>query len=268
MIRISKPDTPPTILRDAGVDARRSHSVAFAYNPEAFESGERTFDFDRRIYAHRTVKSALIDAQHRKCCFCESKITHVAYGDVEHFRPKAGYRQDPGEELHRPGYYWLAYSWTNLFLSCEICNRRFKHNLFPLANPDDRATSHRDDIADEEPMFVHPGRGDPEVHISFREAVAFAREGSARGGTTIAALQLNRDDLYEVRRDYYNATFKEIEGLLRFLRSGGLTDAEEREAHRHLRRILDRHERDALRDSKPYASMLRDAVARFRDETA
>lgn len=181
MIRIEKPDTPPTILREDGINVRRSHSVTFAHDPEAFRSGERTFEFDRSIYAHSSVKTSLIEAQHYKCCFCESKIIHVAYGDVEHFRPKAGYRQDPEEELQRPGYYWLAYEWTNLFLSCQICNQRFKQNLFPLDNPGDRATSHRDDVADEEPLFLHPGRDDPERHVGFREAVAFARRGSERG---------------------------------------------------------------------------------------
>lgn len=66
-----------------------------------------------------------------------------------------------------------------------------------------------------------------------------------------------------MRRDYFDATFKEIEGLLRFLESGGLTDAEEREARRHLRRMLGQNQREAQRDDKPYASMLRDAVAHF-----
>lgn len=266
MIRVEKPDSPPEVLQTDGVNRRRAHSVSFAQDPEAFRSGERTFEFDDDIYGHASVKTALIEAQHRKCCFCESKIRHVTYGDVEHYRPKAGFRQDPDDSLGRPGYYWLAYEWTNLFLSCPLCNQRFKQNLFPLRNPEDRATSHREKVDEEKPLFLHPGQDDPEGHIGFRRATAFARSGSDRGGATIAALQLNRDALYEVRKDYYDTTFKEVKGLLRFLDSGNLTADEEREARRHLQRIIDRIREDAQRDSKPYASMLRDGVGTFASE--
>ncbi len=84
--------------------------------------------------------------QHDKCAFCESKVSAIAYGDVEHFRPKAGYQQSHDDDLQRPGYYWLAYEWSNLFFSCSICNQQGKRNVFPLANPRRRATCHRDDI--------------------------------------------------------------------------------------------------------------------------
>ena len=266
MIRVHKPDPPPEVLRADGRDQCRSHSVSFAKDEQAYRNGERTFNFDRSIYAASSVKVALIEAQDGKCCFCESKLRHVSYGDVEHFRPKAGYRQHAEQSLRRPGYYWLAYEWSNLFLCCQICNQRFKKNLFPLQNPADRATSHRDEVQKEKPVFLHPGRDDPEDHIGFREAVAFAKDGSERGGRTIAALQLNRADLYEVRRDYYETAFKELKGLLRFLASGNLTTAEEQEARRHIQRIIERKKEDAQRHDRQYTSMLRDAVARFEEQ--
>jgi uncharacterized protein (TIGR02646 family) len=266
MICIEKSDTPPEILQTEGANKRRSHSVTFAYDPEGFRSGDRDFEFDSDIYGADAVKTALIEAQHRKCCFCESKIKHVTYGDVEHYRPKAAYRQAPDEPEQPPGYYWLAYEWTNLFLSCPLCNRRHKRNLFPLRNPDARATSHRDDVDEEEPLFLHPGRSAPEAHIGFRKATAFARNGSKRGGRTIAALQLNRDALHEMRRDYYETAFKELKGLLRFLESGNLTVSEEQEARRHVRRILERKRKDVKQDDNQYASMLRDAVETFVTE--
>ena len=61
--------------------------------------------------------------------FCESKVSHIAYGDVEHFRPKAGYRQRPEDPLVQPGYYWLAYEWSNLLFCCQLCNQRFKATI-------------------------------------------------------------------------------------------------------------------------------------------
>ena len=136
-----------------------------------------------------------------ECAFCESKIGHVAYGDVEHFRPKAGFRQRPTDPLTKPGYYWLAYEWANLLLSCQICNQRHKRNLFPLQAPEARARSHRDDVGRERPLLIDPSKADPERHISFRSEVAYAVEGSVLGKTTIEALGLNREVLRERRME-------------------------------------------------------------------
>ncbi|WP_089812008.1 hypothetical protein [Chitinophaga sp. YR627] len=96
-----------------------------------YEEGERNFksktDFDSTIYAHDDVKSSLLDVQGHKCCFCESKISHTSYGDVEHYRPKSAWVQHE-EALNKPGYFWLSYDWNNLLLSCELCNQRYKKN--------------------------------------------------------------------------------------------------------------------------------------------
>ena len=121
MIRIVKPITPPSILHTRGRQATRDLCAAY-------EQGERTFDFDRTLFAAPSVKTALQQAQHNKCAFCESKFVHVGYGDVEHFRPKAGFQQGADDTLVRPGYYWLAYEWSNLFFSCQLCNQSFKRN--------------------------------------------------------------------------------------------------------------------------------------------
>lgn len=131
MIQIRKPQKAPLVLTTKGKAQRRKMCVQYA-------RGVREFDFDLRIYAHSTVKRALEKAQYDKCCFCETDFAAVAYGDVEHFRPKKGYRQSVREKLVKPGYYWLAYEWSNLFLSCERCNQQFKKNLFPLLNQDKR----------------------------------------------------------------------------------------------------------------------------------
>ncbi|MBM4032553.1 MAG: hypothetical protein FJ291_12315 [Planctomycetes bacterium] len=146
------------------------------------------------------MKKALIAMQHGKCCFCESKITHITYGDVEHFRPKAGYRQQPDEQLRRPGYYWLAYEWSNLFLACELCNQRFKECLFPLRDPSQRATSHKHDLSLEEPLLIDPAREKPEDHLYFRGELVRPVEGDLMGETTTEVLGLNREPLVERRR--------------------------------------------------------------------
>src|SRR5829696_6946006 len=110
MIRVHK-GTAPAVLRTKGVSATQALCRAHDAAPAEFRTGDKKFtddDFDRSIYAAPAVKAALLTAQHEKCAFCESRVTHISYGDVEHFRPKAGYRQAAKDPLGRPGYYWLA----------------------------------------------------------------------------------------------------------------------------------------------------------------
>jgi Mg2+ and Co2+ transporter CorA len=128
-------------------------------------------------------------------------VTHIAYGDVEHFRPKGGYRQSADDPLGKPGYYWLAYEWSNLFFACQLCNQRFKKNLFPLQDAARRAISHNDDLNDEEILFIHLEETDPAEHIAYRNEYCFTIEDSERGTASITALGLNREELVEVRRD-------------------------------------------------------------------
>jgi hypothetical protein len=116
VIRIKRPTQAFAILRDRGTTATRRLCKQYDAEPEAYqsESKPKLFKFNSKIYGSRTVKNALRKAQHEKCALCESKVSHIAYGDVEHFRPKAGYRQKPGDRLVQPGYYRLAYEWANL----------------------------------------------------------------------------------------------------------------------------------------------------------
>jgi uncharacterized protein (TIGR02646 family) len=203
VIRINKPKLAPKILSTKGEKKTQVICQAYTKNKKVYDSGQKKFDFDSTIYGHKTVKDILKKAQHDKCCFCESKVTHISYGDVEHFRPKAGARQKRGASLERPGYYWLAYEWSNLFFSCQLCNQRYKENLFPLKKPADRAKSHNDDIDIEKPLFIDPTE-DVRKYISFREEVIFAVNDNPRGKATIRALGLDRDELNDMRRDYYD----------------------------------------------------------------
>lgn len=196
MIQVIKPVKAPAILITKG-KPKRGEYVA------AYNKGIREFSFDSKIYGHKTVKEALIKAQHDKCFLCESKITHIAFGDIEHFRPKAAYRQSSGEPLRKPGYYWLAYEWNNLFLSCQLCNQLFKKNLFPLANPSARATSHKHETTREKPLFIDPSIDNPGEYISFRREVPYPINNNPRGKATIIDLGLTRQKLNEKRLERY-----------------------------------------------------------------
>lgn len=187
MIRIHKRTAVPTAL------ARRG-GVATAALVRKAQAGAVDFTFRSSLYGHATVKEALFEAQHDKCAFCESKIRDVAYGDVEHFRPKAAV--EVGGALVKPGYFWLAYEWDNLYVSCQICNQQHKRNAFPVAGP--RATRQNPDLRAEQAVFIDPGHEEPSDHIEFIDSAAHGR--TARGQATVGALGLNRSPLDDSRR--------------------------------------------------------------------
>lgn len=256
VIRIRKPEAAPKILRERGaaVTEELCSKVAAGESPT----------FDRDLYGAAEVKAALRAAQHDKCCFCEAKLGHAQFGDVEHFRPKASTRQSPADPL-AAGYYWLAYAWRNLYLSCEVCNRRHKQCLFPLANPDRRVSSHHRsaDLEAEQPLFVDPGTEDPAAFIEFRREYAAPVAGNERGAATIEALELNRPDLVERRRDR-REPLRSLLTLLAIEVHGELSADARREWTRALSFIA-----DAAADSGEYASMVRSLlrhVAPWRDD--
>ncbi len=190
MIRIDKGSEIPTILTTKGQAKKTAHCQEYDSSPSEYISGKKKMKIDEDIYGHETVKSKLKSVQHQKCCFCEGKFGNNAYGDVEHFRPKGGYQQDENEKLQKPGYYWLAYDWDNLFFSCQFCNQQFKKNFFPLTNPTKRALSHHDEITKEDPLLVHPSKEDPEEHVSFRQEIAYGK--TEKGRITIQRTGLDR----------------------------------------------------------------------------
>lgn len=75
-----------------------------------------------RFQQWKDAKPALIAESHGKCAYCESPTSVVAYGDVEHFRPK---------DL----YWWLAFSYDNYTYSCQLCNQKFKGANFTVGGP-------------------------------------------------------------------------------------------------------------------------------------
>lgn len=257
MIRIDKPATPPAVLASRGLRAIEEFCRAFDANPDDYRDGRRTFEFDSGIYGHSSVKTALSAAQHGKCAFCESKVRHIAYGDVEHFRPKAASQQGSAQPLIRPGYYWLAYDWGNLLFCCQICNQRYKRNLFPLREPARRARSHHDAIAGEKPLLVNPAASDPARAITFRGEYAVPGRRHQHGAASIEALGLNRAELIDRRREWLNviALLRSNRALL--AAAGGTNPA------RDIRDQLARIDAELLRCTQPpaeFAALVRAAL--------
>jgi len=69
----------------------------------------------------KASKTQLKKESHNKCAYCEASTAIVAYGDVEHYRPKSV-------------YWWLAYTYDNYLYSCQICNQKYKGKNFPISN--------------------------------------------------------------------------------------------------------------------------------------
>jgi uncharacterized protein (TIGR02646 family) len=206
MIQVKKGAAPSVLLASLGGPAARlALETRYDADPPACRvAGNKRLAVAATIYNDAAVKALLIAEQHEKCCYCERYFLDNNPGDVEHFRPKNGYKQRKADkQLAKPGYYWLAYEWNNLFFACNSCNRSYKRNYFPLQNPaTGRAHSHHDNLASEHPLLLDPTRADLAQHLSFRRAVAVGR--TPLGRATIKACGLNRLRLRQRRQDHFD----------------------------------------------------------------
>ena len=211
MIRVRKPRAPAKLK--SGTSLTEQDCTAYDANSADYLVGTKKFKrFKRDIYGHKSVKDALKNAQYQKCCFCEGRFKAHYSGDVEHYRPKRAVKQDKHAQALYPGYYWLVYSWGNLYYSCSICNSR-KSSFFPLVDPAKRARSHAHSLADEKPLILDPsGPENPRNHIKFRDEIAKGVTNAGR--TTIEIVGLNRIDLAEERL----ARLMELRRLLAIVR--------------------------------------------------
>jgi uncharacterized protein (TIGR02646 family) len=210
MIPIRKGPPPPVLVR-ASARGVRALCAAYDADPKPYQSGVLKMNISRPIYASKAVKDSLVVSHNRKCCYCETLI-ETPYADlhVEHWRPKLSSRQGRDEKGIWPGYYWLAYSWDNLLLSCSFCNRDNKRDLFPLKDPAKRARNHRMKVEHERPAILKPdGDLDPRDHIIFEGDRPVGR--TALGRKTIDVLRL--DSQKHKRGDYL---IEEIEKRRKF----------------------------------------------------
>ena len=130
-------------------------------NPVALSGGN---------YKHPDNKLALKASTFHKCMYCESKITHIDYGDIEHIKPKSKYPS-------------LEFTWSNLGFSCTVCNRKYKKNNY-----------------DENTPLINPYDEEPSEQIICSGAMVYPKQGSERGELSIKYLGLNRVELIEKRQ--------------------------------------------------------------------
>ena len=192
MIRVVKRGVVPAKLMGLGQAENLTNQNLFDLNPVAYIAGAATFRIRTDIYNDPMVKKRLRRLQQNKCCFCEKDQTDE-FAQVEHYRPKQGFNRFSGDPLQRPGYYWLSYSWPNLYFVCGLCNNA-KSTAFYLEGEAQRAHNHLESFANERPLIINPGGDtDPRDHILFKKEVAVG--STLAGNTTIDVCKLNRESL-------------------------------------------------------------------------
>lgn len=154
-------------------------------------------DVKSSIYKADDVRNQLLEDQHYKCAYCECHITKE-YNDVEHYRPKSK-------------YYWLGHEWNNLLYACDICNRTYKKDFFPLKNEANRVTAPAD-LGSEEPLIINPAFVEPMAHIRFNRYIMAGI--TDEGKETIEMFHLNkRPALVHSREQLFELYIKEKEKL-------------------------------------------------------
>lgn len=137
------------------------------------------------IDGYQVARDALYQCQFGKCCYCEQSFERK-HRPVEHFRPKSI-------------YWWLSWTWENLFFCCEICNE-YKSDRFPLRRVP-RLIAEQTPPGREKPMLIDPTLENPMDHLRFAPFsgrwLLIPRNGSVRGAEVIQICRLNRPDLVE-----------------------------------------------------------------------
>jgi uncharacterized protein (TIGR02646 family) len=156
-------------------------------NEAILKDTQKNLDKAKAKYREGNIKDILLgeDMFNGKCAYCEAQVSHVYWGDIEHFRPKDSFPL-------------LAVDWDNLLYACGICNgASFKGTKFPLDT-------------NGEPLLINPCLDNPNDHLEFEYDQIMSKfivvGKDDKGVTSIETYGLNRNrnksDLLAVRTDY------------------------------------------------------------------
>ncbi|UPQ80512.1 TIGR02646 family protein [Flavobacterium azooxidireducens] len=177
MIKVTRTAKPNVLVQNSLNWTEQYLLAKEVYTQSNTLANKKAIGKAEKRYNHTDVKSALKKMFNKKCAFCESRITHVDYGQIEHFKPKSKYPE-------------LCFEWNNFLLSCSICNGKAnKGDKFPLENEDG--------------PFIHPVDENPQDFFKFEyddlTQTFLLFPANQRAETTIKILGLNREDLVENR---------------------------------------------------------------------
>lgn len=177
MIQVARTNKPDVLVQNAENWTIEYLKAKQIYEESKTVEHKKIFQNIEKRYNQSEVKDSLKAMFKKKCAFCESHITHIDYGQIEHFKPKSKYPD-------------LCFEWNNFLISCPICNGKSnKGDKFPLEQ--------------EGGPFINPVDENPDDFLKFefdeitKTFLIFPKNN--RAVTTIKELGLNRDDLVENR---------------------------------------------------------------------
>lgn len=170
MIRINK-NVEPQILQTNATNWRaellqhlKDNGGIYSKIPESIKNR----------YQHPEIKSSLVEESYGKCSYCESKLKHISWGEIEHILPKALSPEN-------------SFVWNNLLLACSVCNNA-KRSYFSPTEP-----------------LINPVTSDPAADIVFIGHLIWHSLNSATGQLTIGQIDLNRTELIQRRQERLEA---------------------------------------------------------------
>ena len=176
MIKLHKGAEPGILARNA---SRWTSTVI-----DSIDAGRSPTRSERNRYNHADIKQSLLAETHSKCAYCESKLRHVTYGDVEHVVPKS---DDPRK--------W--FDWHNLTIACDVCNTNKSKS--PV----------------DENSFIDPYDVDPEEHFWQLGSMICARPGCDAAALTERLMDLNRAELVERRSERIKSLMRLLDSVMR-----------------------------------------------------
>ena len=121
---------------------------------------------DNSKYGNPKIRKALDACSHYKCFYCESKLKGELK-EIDHLKEVAIAPE-------------LAFTWTNLYLSCHNCNDKIDHNSIPVEDVLDPCSATDEEIQN---------------NITFEDECICSQPGSDKGLKTIQKFHLNSDSL-------------------------------------------------------------------------
>jgi uncharacterized protein (TIGR02646 family) len=268
MIHVHRDSVPaPAILGpDPDSPGLQELASANAFYQDSANAGQ-TYEF--KVYLSPEIESALHTLFKGKCAFCESFVSGSTYKGIEHFRPKNMAVNLDGS-VTKPGYWWLAVEWSNLYLICNECNNS-KRNRFPIVG---RMGSYESGIGDEKALLLDPCTDNPENYLIFLEDGMVASfppdtealkkldgnkyQGHDRGAISIDIFGLNRNELVTARQAVINevsARLTKLEILIRTSSKGDLQEIIKAETDNAINGIL--------QEDQQFLALRRQMVARW-----
>jgi len=199
MIKVEKNfDKIPNIFT---IKPSRGNSRESAFK-DSIKKGKYT---GKNLYKVESVQKVLNSIYNLKCAYCEQKLLDTPK-HIEHYRPK-------------DIYYWLAFSWDNLLLSCGSCNSsKGSKFLIEKARIIHTVEKFKDihNLSDdydlrESPMIINPEKDDILNDIIFDKSGKITSFNRRVLHTIDNACSLNRDELVEKRVTIINDFYKSIE---------------------------------------------------------